>query len=102
MASSVVSNELYVILGATGNTGSIATDALLSKGKKVRVVGRDSGRLRRFVDKGAEAFTADLSDAAALKEAFRGARAAYLLLPPINSREDQERGAKASLTNRGF
>jgi uncharacterized protein YbjT (DUF2867 family) len=28
---------MYVILGATGNTGSIAADVLLSKGKKVRV-----------------------------------------------------------------
>ena len=52
MASSVVSNEMYVILGASGNTGSIIANSLLSVGKKVRVVGRDSGRLQRFVDKG--------------------------------------------------
>jgi uncharacterized protein YbjT (DUF2867 family) len=91
MASSVVSNEMYVILGASGNTGSIIANSLLSVGKKVRVVGRDSGRLQRFVDKGAEAFTANLSDAAALTKAFSGARAAYLLLPPAKSPEDQER-----------
>src|SRR6266404_6879831 len=95
MTSSVVSNEMYVILGATGNTGSIAANFLLSKGKKVRVVGRDSGRLQRFVDKGAEAFTATVSDAAALTKAFSGARAAYLLLPPAKSREDQERESDA-------
>ena len=86
MTSSVVSNEMYVILGASGNTGSIIANSLLSKGKKVRVVGRDAGRLQRFVDKGAEAFTADMSDAAALTKAFSGARAAYLLLPPAKSR----------------
>jgi len=86
---------MYVILGASGNTGSIVGESLLSKGKKVRVVGRDATRLQRFVRKGAEAFTAELSDAAALTEAFRGARAAYLLLPPINSREDQERESDA-------
>jgi uncharacterized protein YbjT (DUF2867 family) len=86
---------MYVILGASGNTGSIVGESLLSKGKKVRVVGRDAARLQRFVRKGAEAFTAELSDAAALTEAFRGARAAYLLLPPINSREDQERESDA-------
>src|SRR5438128_5050350 len=91
MTSSVVSNEMYVISGASGNTGSIVANFLLSKGKKVRVVGRDSGRLQRFVDKGAEAFTANLSDAAALTKAFSGARAAYLLLPPAKSREEQER-----------
>ena len=95
MTSSVVSNEMYVILGASGNTGSVIANSLLSAGKKVRVVGRDSGRLQRFVDKGAEAFTADLSDAAALTKAFSGARAAYLLLPPAKSPEEQERDSDA-------
>ncbi len=95
MGSSVVSNARYVILGASGNTGSIITNFLLSKGQKVRVVGRDAARLQRFVRKGAEMFTADLSDATALTKAFSGARAAYLMLPPITSREDQERESDA-------
>src|SRR5580698_6712125 len=95
MTSPVVSNAKYVILGASGNTGSIVADCLLSKGEKVRVVGRDAGRLQRFMDKGAEAFTADLSDAAALTKAFSGARAAYLLLPPVKSRETQARESDA-------
>ena len=95
MSSPVDSHATYVILGASGNTGSIVADSLLSKGKNVRVVGRDAGRLQRFVSGGAEAFTADVSDAAALTKAFRGVRAAYLLLPPISSREDQERESDA-------
>ena len=91
----VSTDATYVILGASGNTGSIIADSLLSKDKKVRVVGRDAGRLQRFVRQGAEAFTGDVSDAAALTKAFSGARAAYLLLPPITSREDQERESDA-------
>src|SRR5271167_2951042 len=94
----VVTDAMYVILGASGNTGSIIADSLLSKGKKARVVGRDAGRLRRFVSKGAEAFTANVSDAAALTKAFSGARAAYLMLPPVASREDQERQSDAIAT----
>jgi uncharacterized protein YbjT (DUF2867 family) len=90
-----LTDATYVILGATGNTGSIIADFLLSKDKKVRVVGRDAERLQRFVRKGAEAFTGDVSDAVALTKAFSGARAAYLLLPPITSREDQERESDA-------
>ena len=86
---------MYVILGASGNTGSIVGDSLLSKGKKVRVIGRDAGRLQRLVRQGAEAFTADVSDAAALAKAFGGVRAAYLMLPPITTREDQERQSDA-------
>ncbi|WP_051979138.1 NmrA family NAD(P)-binding protein [Edaphobacter aggregans] len=95
MVSPVVSNGVYVILGASGNTGSIIANSLLSKGEKVRVMGRDPGRLQRFVGKGAEAFTADMSDAAALTNAFSGARAAYLMLPPAKSRKNQERESDA-------
>jgi uncharacterized protein YbjT (DUF2867 family) len=95
MSSTVGFNTECVILGASGNTGSIIADYLLSKGKKVRVVGRDAGRLQRFVRKGAQPFTADLSDAAALTKAFSGARAAYLMLPPIFSREEQEQQSDA-------
>jgi uncharacterized protein YbjT (DUF2867 family) len=95
MSSTDGSDATYVILGASGNTGSIIADFLLAKGKKVRVVGRDAGRLQRFVSKGAEAFTADVSDAAALSKAFSGARAGYLMLPPIVIREVQERESDA-------
>ncbi len=90
MISPVVANGMYVILGASGNTGSVIANSLLLKGEKVRVVGRNAGRLQRSVGEGAEAFTADISDAAALTKAFSGARAAYLMLPPAKSRHDQE------------
>jgi uncharacterized protein YbjT (DUF2867 family) len=90
-AVAVATDAMHVILGASGNTGSIIARSLLSEGKKVRVVGRDAGRLKRFVQQGAEAFAANMSDAAALTKAFRGARAAYLMLPPAKSSEDQER-----------
>ena len=37
-------DAMYVILGSSGHTGSIIADFLLSKGQKVRVVGRDARR----------------------------------------------------------
>jgi uncharacterized protein YbjT (DUF2867 family) len=86
---------MYVILGASGHTGSTIADFLLSKGEKVRVMGRDVGRLERFVRNGADAVTADVSDAAALTKGFNGADAAYLMLPPVASREEQERQSDA-------
>jgi uncharacterized protein YbjT (DUF2867 family) len=90
---------MYVVLGATGHTGSIIANSLLLKGEKVRAVGRDAARLERFVRKGAEAFAANVSDTAALGKAFSGARAAYLMLPPSMTspdyRADQERESDA-------
>src|SRR5580704_8305365 len=95
MSSPPVSNAMYVIMGASGNTGSIIANFLLSKSEKVRVIGRDAKRLQRFVRQGAEAFTAEVNDAAALTKAFSGALAAYLMLPPAASPEDQERQSDA-------
>ena len=57
---------MVAITGASGNTGSVIAEKLLERGEKVRVIGRDAKRLARFVQKGAEAFVADVTDAAAL------------------------------------
>ena len=73
---------MFAITGATGNTGSVIAEKLLAQGEKVRVIGRDAGRLARYVQKGAEAFVADITDAAALRRAFEGARAVYAMIPP--------------------
>jgi uncharacterized protein YbjT (DUF2867 family) len=73
---------MYAITGATGNTGRVIADKLLANGKQVRVIGRDTSRLAHFVQKGAEAIAADLTDAVSLAKAFDGARAAYVLVPP--------------------
>lgn len=91
---------MIVITGATGNTGRVAAEALLAKGEKVRVVGRDASKLQPFVAKGAEAATANVEDAASLAKALAGAEAAYVLIPPNPTAEDyrsfQERVADAT------
>jgi uncharacterized protein YbjT (DUF2867 family) len=73
---------MYVITGATGNTGSMVAERLLEAGQKVRVVGRDPKRLEKFTEKGAESFIADATDGGALTNAFAGAKAVYAMIPP--------------------
>jgi uncharacterized protein YbjT (DUF2867 family) len=73
---------MYVITGATGNTGSVAAKSLLAQGKKVRVIGRNADRLQSLAAAGAEPFVAELTDAGALPKAFAGAEAAYVMIPP--------------------
>lgn len=89
---------MYAITGATGHTGSIAAERLLTSGEKVRVIGRDSKRLERLAQKGAEAVVADMSDAAALEKAFAGARAVYAVIPPNISAADV-RAYQAEITD---
>ncbi len=90
---------MYTILGATGNIGSVTSKALLAKGEKVRVVGRNAGRLQPFVQRGAEAFVGDVTDTEAMTRALTGARAAFLMIPPSMTspdyRADQEKTSDA-------
>jgi len=79
---------MYVIIGATGNTGKIIAEKLLAAGQKVRVVGRSAQKLQPFVAKGAEAFAESVEDAAAMTRAFTGAKAVYAMLPPNMTAKD--------------
>lgn len=73
---------MYVVIGATGHTGSIVAERLLATREKVRAVGRDERKLDRFKQRGAEAFVGDVTDANAMARAFSGAEAAYIMVPP--------------------
>jgi uncharacterized protein YbjT (DUF2867 family) len=73
---------MHVILGASGNTGHIIANQLLTRGEKVRVVGRNSNHLQPFVSKGAEPFIADITDSSALAKAFQHADSTYIMIPP--------------------
>ncbi len=90
---------MYVITGATGNTGSVIAAALLARGEKVRVIGRSTEKLQRFVPKGGEAVVGDVNDAEAMARAFAGATAVYAMIPPnlasADPRGDQARTAEA-------
>lgn len=90
---------MYVITGATGNTGNVIARKLLAGGQTVRAVGRSADRLAALTTEGAEPFVCDLSDAAALVKAFSGARAVYAMIPPSmtssNYRADQAKVADA-------
>ncbi len=89
---------MYVITGAAGNTGSVVAERLLAQGEKVRVVGRDSKRLERFTQKGADPFIADATDAGALTNAFAGAKAVYAMIPP-NIASPDVRGYEESVSD---
>jgi uncharacterized protein YbjT (DUF2867 family) len=79
---------MYVVLGASGHTGHVVATNLLTRGQKVRVVGRNSLHLQPLASKGAEPFIADVSDASALVKAFQPADSAYIMIPPNPASKD--------------
>lgn len=79
---------MIVVTGATGRTGRSATEELLAKGEKVRVVGRDAKKLAPFAERGAEPFVGKAEDVDSMTAAFNGASAVYLVLPEDTSQQD--------------
>lgn len=90
---------MYVITGATGNTGSIVAKRLLGLSQKVRAIGRNANRLESLAAEGADPFACDVNDPAALTKAFSGAKAVYAMIPPSMTsgdyRRDQDRVTNA-------
>ena len=73
--------KMITVMGATGPTGGATARRLLEAGEHVRALGRSLDRLADLRDAGADPFPVDAGDPSALTEAFRGADAAYVLLP---------------------
>ena len=79
---------MYVILGASGNTGQIVAQNLLARQQKVRVVGRNADHLQSHAAQGAEIFIGDVTDAVALTKALNKADSAYVMIPPNPTSND--------------
>ncbi|MFZ0908555.1 MAG: NmrA family NAD(P)-binding protein [Candidatus Acidiferrales bacterium] len=90
---------MFVITGATGNTGHVIAEKLLAAGQPVRAIGRSKERLDALVQKGAEAFVGDINDPEIATRAFSGAKAVYAMLPPDFTaktiREAQDRASNS-------
>ena len=73
---------MFVVVGATGNTGSVVADTLLSRKQPVRVVVRSADKGMAWKAKGADVAVASLEDVPAMTKALEGATGLYLLVPP--------------------
>lgn len=83
-----MAKRTYAIMGATGQIGRVLTEELLKRGREVRVLGRDRERLAALEAKGAKPYPVPFDQAAPLAEAFRGASAAFSLIPPSYGEDD--------------
>lgn len=79
---------MFLVAGASGNTGSRVADLLLAKGEQVRVVVRDAAKGAAWSAKGAEVAVGSLADVDFVGKAFDGIASAYLLLPPNMQAEE--------------
>ena len=92
--------SVFVVAGATGHIGSVVAHELLAAGHKVRAIVRNADKAKPLASQGAELLVGELSDAAFLTRALRGADGAFLLQPPpphdsLDVRAFQDRVAQA-------
>lgn len=78
---------MYIVSGATGQTGSVVARTLLEKGLPVRVIVRSEEKGKAWKDLGAEVAVADVQDADALTKALAGGKVLYLMNPPNEQSE---------------
>jgi nucleoside-diphosphate-sugar epimerase len=80
-------NELHVVLGASGGTGSAIVRELLARGHRVRAVNRDGNAA---VHEGAERFAADVSTLEGARTAAEGAGVVYHAAQPAYTKWPEE------------
>jgi uncharacterized protein YbjT (DUF2867 family) len=94
-----MSKRVIAVMGATGHIGTVLTEELLRKGHEVRAIGRDQAKLAALAAKGAQTRSAAFDTASGLADAFRGADAAFTMIPPSYGEENfsawQDRSGQA-------
>src|SRR5260370_3142525 len=77
-----MSSQLFLITGATGNTGSKAVEFLLERGHKVRAfVHKKDEQSSHLQKRGAEIAVGDLLDFMTIRPALEGVWGAYFVYP---------------------
>lgn len=85
MADQNQAERPYAITGITGQVGGVIARTLLAAGKSVRAVVRSTEKGEAWEKQGCKVALADMSRADGLTHAFAGAKAVFVLLPPIFS-----------------
>lgn len=73
---------MFAVTGITGKVGGEVARTLLAGGKSVRAVVRDAAKGEVWAARGCEVATAEITDVDAIAEAFKGAEAVFVLMPP--------------------
>jgi len=77
-----MTQSLFAISGATGQTGSAVASTLLQHGHPVRVLVRNAAKAAAWSARGAEVMETDFADSESLARGLSGAVGAYFLNPP--------------------
>jgi uncharacterized protein YbjT (DUF2867 family) len=102
MEGTAMSDQLVLVTGATGNTGSGVVTGLLAKGVKVRALVRNATKAEGLKSQGAELAVGDLDDPASLTaDVFDGVTDVYFCTWNGPNALDQWKNFQAALESAG-
>ncbi len=70
----------YLVIGATGNVGSLVVPALLERGEDIRCMVRNPEKAKALREAGAEVVTGDLDDIETVESAMAGIDTVFLVI----------------------
>ncbi|HEU4552891.1 MAG TPA: NmrA family NAD(P)-binding protein [Chitinophaga sp.] len=79
---------MHIILGATGRVGGEVAAQLVSKGEAVVGISHSREKAAALKEKGMDAAIADARDLTALRTAFRGGTALFIITPETGQEQD--------------
>jgi uncharacterized protein YbjT (DUF2867 family) len=82
---------MYVVAGATGNTGSVVAQTLLQQHEPVTVIARSEEKAQPWRAKGAKIAIGSFEQPETIIDALKNASGAYLLIPPASGISQQGR-----------
>jgi len=74
---------MFAVMGVTGQVGRAVANALIDRGRDVRVIVRSESKAGQWTAHGAEFAVAAIENPEAMVEALAGAEGAFVMLPPI-------------------
>ena len=85
-----MSTGMTLVTGATGQQGGAVARALLAEGQTVRALTRDFARAEPLIEAGAQVVVGDMTDPQAMRRAFQGVHAAFLMGTPYAAGPEAE------------
>ena len=82
--------NLILVTGATGQQGSAVANALLQKGKNVRVMTRNPEKAAILAKAGAEVVKGNLTNQTDLQAALRGVQGVFAMSTPFEAGMEEE------------
>ncbi|WP_316813622.1 NmrA family NAD(P)-binding protein [Pedobacter heparinus] len=89
---------MHIILGGTGNIGSVVASRLLEKGELVTIISHDEKKRKEWEDKGATVAVVDVLEVDKLRKVFDAGERLFLLNPPADPSTDTAKQEEKTVT----